>query len=85
MTIEFKTIPVLQEFIDDLDNQICKLIINIGRSDTINPQTFIRLINKTIRSRDTKIGKIDIKKSYTTFEVDSKIKKMIISKMKHIR
>ena len=69
----------------DTDNQICKLIINIGRSDKINPQTFIRLINKTIRSRDTKIGKIDIKKSYTTFEVDSKMKKMIISKMKHIR
>ena len=43
------------------------------------------MINKTIRSRDTEIGKIDINKNYTTFEVDSKMKKMIISKMKHIR
>jgi ATP-dependent RNA helicase DeaD len=67
------------------DNQISKLIINIGRSDRINPQALIRLINKTIRSRDTEIGKIDINKNYTTFEVDSKMKKMIISKMKHIR
>ena len=67
------------------ENKISKLIINIGRTDKVTPQTFIRLINKTIRSRDTEIGKIDIKKSYTTFEIDSKIKKMIISKMKHIR
>lgn len=67
------------------ENPISKLIINIGRSDKVTPQTFIRLINKTIRSRDTEIGKIDIKKSYTTFEVDTKIKKMIISKMKQIR
>ena len=67
------------------DTQISKLIINIGRLDKMNPQTLIRLINKTIRSRDTEIGKIDIQKSYSTFEVDSKAKKMIISKMKHIR
>jgi hypothetical protein len=51
----------------------------------MNPQTLIKLINKTIRSRDTEIGKIDIKKTYTTFEVDNKMKKSIISKMKHIR
>tara|TARA_B100001142_G_scaffold329661_1_gene393804 strand:- start:2579 stop:4231 length:1653 start_codon:yes stop_codon:yes gene_type:complete len=69
----------------DIDTQISKLIINVGRLDRMNPQELIRLINKTIRSRDTEIGKIDIQKSYSTFEVDSKAKKMIISKMKHIR
>ena len=69
----------------DSDNKISKLIINIGRSDKVNPETLIRLINKTTRSRDTRIGKIDIKKTHTTFEVDSEMKEMIISKMKHIR
>jgi len=67
------------------DNRISKLIINFGRSDKMNPETLIRLINKTTRSRDTKIGKIDIKKRYTIFEVDDRIKTIIISKMKHIR
>ena len=67
------------------DNRISKLIINMGRSDKMNPETLIRLINKTTRSRDTKIGKIDIKKNHTTFEVDNKMKTIIISKMKHIR
>ena len=67
------------------NNNISKLIINIGRSEKVTPQTFIRLVSKTLRSRDTEIGKIDIKKSYTTFEVDSKIKNMIISKMNKIR
>ena len=67
------------------DNRISKLIINMGRSDKMNPETLIRLINKTTRSRDTEIGKIDIKKNHTTFEVDNKMKTIIISKMKHIR
>jgi len=71
--------------VDITDNNICKLIINIGRSEKVTPQTFIRLVSKTIRSRDTEIGKIDIKKSYTTFEVDNKIKNIIISKMNKIR
>ena len=66
-------------------NKTSKLIINIGRNEKLTPHTFIRLINKTIRSRDTEIGKIDIKKSYTTFEVDSKIKNIIISKINKIR
>ncbi len=71
--------------LDMTNNNISKLIINIGRSEKVTPQTFIRLVSKTIRSRDTEIGKIDIKKSYTTFEVDSEIKNMIISKMNKIR
>ena len=71
--------------INDSNNQMSKLIINVGRSNRIDPETLIRLINKTVRSRNTKIGKINIKKNHTTFEVDSKMKDTIISKMKHAR
>ena len=45
----------------------------------------IKLINKTTRTRDVGIGKIDIKKKYTTFEVDSNMKDTIFSKIKNIR
>ena len=67
------------------DNTMSKLRINIGRSDKLTPEMLIKLINKTIRSRDTKIGKINISKNYATFEIESNMKKNAISKMKQIR
>ena len=68
-----------------VDNLVSKVIINVGRSDKMNPETLIRLVNKTIRSRDTEIGKIDIKKNHSIFEVNAKMKDIVISKMQHIR
>ena len=62
-----------------------KLTINIGRLNKMDPETLIRLINKTVRSRNTEIGKINIKKNHTTFEVDSKMKNRVLSKMQHIK
>ena len=71
--------------IRELGNTMSKLIINIGRSNRIDPETLIRLINKTVRSRNTEIGKINIKKNHATFEVDNRMKNTILSKMQHIR
>ena len=68
-----------------LDRGMTKLTINVGKSEKITPEVLIRLINKTIRSRNTEIGKIQIKNKFSTFEVDPKIKTLIISRMKHIR
>ena len=66
-------------------NLFSKFIINIGRSDSVTPETLIKIINKTIRSRDTEIGKIDINKNYSTFEIDSKMRNVVLSKMKEVR
>ena len=70
---------------DNLKEAMSKLTMNIGRSNKMDPETLIRLINKTVRSRNTEIGKINIKKNHTTFEVDSKMKNRVLSKMKNIR
>ncbi|MAX09752.1 MAG: hypothetical protein CMG13_02690, partial [Candidatus Marinimicrobia bacterium] len=59
--------------------------INVGRSNRVTPEIVIKLINKTTRMRDVVIGKIDIKKKYTAFEIDSSMKDIIFSKMKDIR
>ena len=67
------------------NNAMSKLTMNIGRSNKMDPETLIRLINKTVRSRNTEIGKIDIKKNHTTFEVENRMKNTILSKMQHIR
>ena len=71
--------------IDESDSKLSKLVINVGRSNRITPEIIIKLINKTTRTRDVNIGKIDIKKKYSTFEVDSSMKDIIFSKMKDIR
>tara|TARA_B110001454_G_scaffold134601_1_gene125283 strand:+ start:1085 stop:2737 length:1653 start_codon:yes stop_codon:yes gene_type:complete len=68
-----------------IDSGLSKLSINIGRSDKLTPEMLLKLINKTIRSRNTEIGKITINKNFSTFEIDSKMKNSVISKMKHIR
>ena len=68
-----------------LDTGMTKLNINIGRADKLTPEMLLKLINKSIRSRNTEIGKINISKKFSTFEIDSKMVKNVISKMKHIR
>ena len=67
------------------NSKLSKLVINIGRSNKITPETIIKLITKATRTRDISIGKIDIKKKHSTFEVDSNMKDIIFSKMKNIR
>jgi len=66
-------------------SDVVKLSINIGGANKMNPETLIRLVNKTTRSRDTRIGKIDINKNHTTFEVDVDMKDMVMSKMNDVR
>ena len=68
-----------------LDTGLTRLNINIGRADKLTPEMLLKLINKSIRSRNTEIGKINISKKFSTFEIDSKMVKSVISKMKHIR
>ncbi len=71
--------------IDKSDSLLTKLSINVGRSHKMNPESLIRLIKKTIRLRNAKIGKISVKKSFSLFEIETKIKDDIISKMNQIR
>ena len=71
--------------INQSNSKLSKLSINVGRSNRVTPEMIIKLINKTTRTRDVSIGKIDIKKKYTAFEVDSNMRDIIFSKLKNIR
>tara|TARA_A100001011_G_scaffold397695_1_gene499568 strand:- start:5717 stop:7372 length:1656 start_codon:yes stop_codon:yes gene_type:complete len=71
--------------VDESKSKLSRIAINIGRSNRVTPETLIKLINKTTRARDIFIGKIDIKKKQTTFEVDANMKDIICSKIKNIR
>ncbi|MFL2666308.1 MAG: DbpA RNA binding domain-containing protein [Flavobacteriaceae bacterium] len=58
--------------------------INIGRKQGVSPIELISIINRALKSNEIEIGGIDIRESYTIFEIDSKIKSELINKIKKI-
>ena len=58
------------------------LSINIGRKHSISPIELITLINRITKTNDVEIGSIDIRQSYTLFEIDKNVFKTLIDKSK---
>ena len=55
-----------------------RFFINIGKANKINATNIIGLINEKTRLRDIEIGKIDMLKNFSFFEVDSNYEKNIL-------
>lgn len=62
----------------DTGVQFSRFFINAGSRDNLNPGKMITLINEQTRKRNIEIGKIDILKSFSFFEVDSRHEKDIL-------
>ena len=60
-----------------------RFFINLGRKDGLIAKSVIGLINDNTNDRDIKIGDIDIKDSFSFFEVDKKSKSKILSSFKN--
>ena len=58
------------------------LSINIGRKHNVSPIELISLINRITKTNDVEIGSIDIRQSYTIFEIDKNVFKTLIDKSK---
>jgi len=58
--------------------------INVGRKQGLSPIDLISIINRALKSNEIEIGGIDIRESYTIFEIDSKVKSDLIDKIKKI-
>ena len=58
--------------------------INIGRKNGVSPVELISLINRALKSNEIEIGGIDIRQSYTIFEIDGSIKNDLIKKIPKI-
>lgn len=50
-----------------------RLFINIGRIDGIYPNNLIELLKKKSKSKKVDIGRIDIKKKHTVFEIENSV------------
>ena len=62
------------------------LSVNVGRKQGITPIELISLVNRITKSNEIEIGSIDIRQSYTIFEIDKTITKSLIkssSKLDH--
>jgi ATP-dependent RNA helicase DeaD len=56
-----------------------RLFISMGRKDKVVPQSIIGLVNEVTRSRDIKIGRIDIMDNFSFIDVDSKAADVVVS------
>ena len=60
-----------------------RFFINIGSKSNLTPPRMIGLINDYTKRRDLAIGKIDIMKNFSFFEVDQQFEKGILSSFKN--
>ena len=51
--------------------------INVGSKDKVNPVKLIGLINDNLKSKNMEIGKIEIMKGFSFFEIDEKFSKSL--------
>jgi len=64
------------------NTQFSRFFINVGKANKINATNIIGLINEKTRLRDIEIGKIDMLKSFSFFEVDASYEKNILEAFK---
>jgi|TARA_B110000263_G_scaffold125604_1_gene109293 ATP-dependent RNA helicase DeaD len=62
-----------------------RFFINLGSKHRINPVKLIGLVNESLDSGDTEIGKIEIMKTFSFFEIDSSASKKLIEAMDGIK
>ena len=55
--------------------------INLGFKNHLNPSKLIGLINEALDSSQARIGRIDVQRKYSLFEIDQKWMSAVISKM----
>jgi len=61
------------------DIEFSRFHINLGKKNNITPGDLIHLINKNTRSYNIQIGRIDLMKKFSFFEVDAKYRKEVIN------
>ena len=60
------------------DRDLTRMFVSIGRKDRIMPQQLIGLINEVTRSREIKIGRIDIMDNFSFIDIDTASVKKVL-------
>jgi ATP-dependent RNA helicase DeaD len=59
-----------------------RFYINVGSKHDLNPTKLIGLLNDNLKDREVSVGKIDIMRNFSFFEVDSNYEKKLINSLK---
>lgn len=60
------------------DRDLTRMFVSVGRKDRVMPQQLIGLINEVTKTREIKIGRIDIMDNYSFIDIDSgSVKKVL--------
>lgn len=59
-----------------------RLFINVGLKNNLNPARLIGLVNDGLKSRDAEIGKIEILRNFSFFEVEGGVAEQLVSSLK---
>ena len=70
---------------DKAEDGFTRFYINLGEKDKITPPELIGLVNKSTRSRSVNIGKIDIYRKFSFFEVDELYTDEVLAGFKNIK
>ena len=82
LNVDVSERPVKKEIRKSSDRHITRFFINIGSTDGINIKDLIGLINDHTQDRTMPIGKIDIMKKFSFFEVEKKYESLILKSFK---
>ena len=66
------------------NKNLTKFSINIGRKHRATPLDIISIINRSLKSNDIEIGKIELSRYHTVFEIDSDYKEEFTNNIKKI-
>jgi ATP-dependent RNA helicase DeaD len=58
-----------------------RIFINFGKKDGFFPEQLIEMINKNVEGKKVQLGKIDLMKKFSFFEVDSQYAAKVISSL----
>jgi ATP-dependent RNA helicase DeaD len=61
-----------------------RFFINLGQKDSLTPQELIGLVIRSTRQKNVDIGKIDIMKSFSFFEVDEYYTQAVLTGFKNL-
>ncbi|HAN18562.1 MAG: hypothetical protein A2X13_13975 [Bacteroidetes bacterium GWC2_33_15] len=69
---------------DSRSKDFKRLFVNIGKNHGLNPQRLMGLVNEATRDRNIPVGRIDIMKSFSFFEIDEQYTSKVLDGLNNI-
>ncbi|MDP2161698.1 MAG: DbpA RNA binding domain-containing protein, partial [Flavobacterium sp.] len=73
-----------QSFAGRGSENFSRFYLNLGSKNKLNPTSLIGLINETLKERNIEIGKIEILRNFSFFEIDKRVESQILKEFNKI-